>query len=73
MSLSAHLAMSLPKNVTSLLVAEVYTVPRLRRLLQMVAAIGWLQGNSSRSAEGRVLGPRSGWLQRYGGALAFRG
>ena len=28
------------------------------------AALGWLQGNSSRSSEGRVLGPRSGWLQR---------
>ena len=30
----------------------------------MGAAIGWLQRNSSRSEEGRVLGPRSGLLQR---------
>ena len=82
--------MSLRKNVTSFRVGEVYTVLRLRRLLQMVAAIGWLQRNSSRSKEGRVswpgrrrkssrsseggaLGPRSGWLQRYGFAVAFRG
>ena len=52
------------KNVTSFRVAEVYTIPRLRRLLQMGAAIGWLQRSSSCSSEGRVLGPRSGWLQR---------
>ena len=38
-----------------------FTVPRLRRLLQMGAAIGWLQRNSSRSEEGRVSWPgRSG-------------
>ena len=30
----------------------------------MAAATGWLQRNSSRFEEGRVLGPRIGWLQR---------
>ena len=38
-------------------VAEDYTVLRLRRLLQTGAAIGWLQGISSRSEEGRASCP----------------
>ena len=56
-SFIAFLAMSLPNVFTSLHFAEVYTVPRLRRLLQILAAIGWLQRNSSRSKEGRVSWP----------------
>ena len=38
--------------------SRVYTVPQLRRLLQMEAAVGWLQRNSSRSEEGRASWPR---------------
>ena len=40
---------SLPKMLRPSVLRRVYTVPRLRRLLQMGAAIGWLQGNSSHS------------------------
>ena len=58
--LSPLRAMSLRSSA----IARAYTVPRLRRLLQLGAAIGWLQRNSSRSEEGRVVGPRIGWLQR---------
>ena len=70
-------------------VAQAYTVPRLRRLLQMEAAIGWLQRNSSRSKEGGVScqgrrGTRAGlWRVGFspkisvaaacGGAVALRG
>ena len=42
---------------TSFRVREVYTVSSLLRLLQMGAAIGWLQRNSRRSEEGRVSWP----------------
>ena len=45
------------KHVTSFRVAEVYTVPRLRRLLLVGAAIGWLQRNSSRLKESRLFWP----------------
>ena len=45
-------------------VAEVHTIPRLRRSLQLEASIGWLEGNLSRSSEGRVSWPRNGLMQR---------
>ena len=38
--------MSLPKFFTPCRVAEVHINPRVRRLLQMEAAVGWLQRNS---------------------------
>ena len=51
---SRYLTMSLPSLFGALPRSRAYTVPRLRRLLQMGAAIGWLQGISSRSEEGRA-------------------
>ena len=74
---SRYLTMSLPSLSSAFPRSGAYTVPRLRRLLQMVAVVGWLQrissrseegrasspgrrGESSRSSEGRVLGPRIG-------------
>ena len=59
-------------NYTCFRVADSFSVPRLRRLHQMGAAIGWLQRDSSRSSEGRVLGPRSGFPRNSWAASAFQ-